>query len=359
MELSSNYNEFLEILREKCKTQRKLMNYSQEKVCQILEERYGLVKDVSKISLYESGKTRNPDFLPEYCELLNIQFPDMLCKNMEGYSMIEKNTTYEVVEAAEVGTEEKNTIPYSNTIWNTNKSEHGLWSHPNEIKCFGETIIKDIQDLTNSDKFPNYNTTVINGLIQLPHLYDLKDIDIKMKYGFMNKLGEIEKTYDVEDFILVKSPYPWFPRTYYIRQKHNEKLSKYGYYMKDLFKQSSGIKDFIKLYTPVICIDYCFKKANLVHSIRIPLTGSDRDDAYASLHITLKLFSPKDYKMTLATCASLKNEYGWKVDEYMSNGGDFYKRSCNLSEDNKPIIDYKQVDVIPLHRFKYWNLIVL
>lgn len=107
MNLSSNYNEFLEILREKCKTQRKLMNYSQEKVCQILEERYGLVKDVSKISLYESGKTRNPDFLPEYCEILNIRFPDMLCKNMEGHSMIEKNTTDEVVEAAEVGTEEK------------------------------------------------------------------------------------------------------------------------------------------------------------------------------------------------------------------------------------------------------------
>ena len=79
-EFLNGYDEFLESLRKECRSQRNILGLSQEKVCRILEEEYGLIKDISKISQYESGKTRIPDFLPEYCEILKIKFPKVICE---------------------------------------------------------------------------------------------------------------------------------------------------------------------------------------------------------------------------------------------------------------------------------------
>lgn len=79
-ELLNGCDEFLESLRKECRSQRNILGLSQEKVCRILEEEYGLIKDIPKISQYESGKTRIPDFLPEYCEILKIKFPKVICE---------------------------------------------------------------------------------------------------------------------------------------------------------------------------------------------------------------------------------------------------------------------------------------
>lgn len=56
---SHGCDEFLESLREECRLQRNILGLSQEKVCRILEEEYGLIKNIFKIGQYESGKTRS------------------------------------------------------------------------------------------------------------------------------------------------------------------------------------------------------------------------------------------------------------------------------------------------------------
>lgn len=58
-ELLNGCDEFLESLREECRLQRNILGLSQEKVCRILEEEYGLIKNIFKIGQYESGKTRS------------------------------------------------------------------------------------------------------------------------------------------------------------------------------------------------------------------------------------------------------------------------------------------------------------
>lgn len=66
-------DQLLEIIPKMCKEQRLFLKLSQKDVIEKLAEK-GIVKDQSKISMYESGKILFPDFSPEYCSLLDIYF---------------------------------------------------------------------------------------------------------------------------------------------------------------------------------------------------------------------------------------------------------------------------------------------
>lgn len=135
-ELLNGYDEFLESLRKECRSQRNILGLSQEKVCRILEEEYGLIKDIPKISQYESGKTRIPDFLPEYCEILKIKFPKVICEKTSQ----EQEENY------------MNTPVISNAIKRSQTK-----------KCFGDEVVADMKKLWMEKEFQNHNITVLNG----------------------------------------------------------------------------------------------------------------------------------------------------------------------------------------------------
>ncbi|WP_342980426.1 MULTISPECIES: helix-turn-helix transcriptional regulator [unclassified Ruminococcus] len=66
--------DMLESLPAVCRQQRKYMGMTQKDAADLLYDKYGLKKDPSKISQFESGKVLFPDFLSEYCELLGLDF---------------------------------------------------------------------------------------------------------------------------------------------------------------------------------------------------------------------------------------------------------------------------------------------
>lgn len=68
------FDELIRILPCICQEQRHFLKISQADVVKKLEKEKGIIKDQSKISMYESGKIAIPEFLSDYCSVLNILF---------------------------------------------------------------------------------------------------------------------------------------------------------------------------------------------------------------------------------------------------------------------------------------------
>lgn len=69
------FDQLVEQLPEICKEQRRFLQLTQADVVERLEKETGVRKDQSKISMFESGKIAIPDFLSDYCSILDIRFP--------------------------------------------------------------------------------------------------------------------------------------------------------------------------------------------------------------------------------------------------------------------------------------------
>lgn len=85
------FNQLVEQLPEICKEQRRFLQLTQADVIERLEKETGIKKDQSKISMFESGKIAIPDFLSDYCAILDIRFPEPSYR--KEYLMEEKNVT--------------------------------------------------------------------------------------------------------------------------------------------------------------------------------------------------------------------------------------------------------------------------
>lgn len=69
------FDQLVEMIPKICREQRHFLKLSQKNVVEKLEEEKGTIIDQSKISMFESGKIRIPDFLSDYCSILDIYFP--------------------------------------------------------------------------------------------------------------------------------------------------------------------------------------------------------------------------------------------------------------------------------------------
>lgn len=69
------FDQLVEQLPEICKDQRQFLQLTQADIVERLEKETGVRKDQSKISMFESGKIVIPDFLSDYCSILDICFP--------------------------------------------------------------------------------------------------------------------------------------------------------------------------------------------------------------------------------------------------------------------------------------------
>lgn len=69
------FDQLAKMIPKICREQRHFLRLSQKNVVEKLEEEKGIIIDQSKISMFESGKIRIPDFLSDYCSILDIYFP--------------------------------------------------------------------------------------------------------------------------------------------------------------------------------------------------------------------------------------------------------------------------------------------
>lgn len=69
------FDQLVKMIPKICREQRHFLKLSQKNVVEKLEEEKGIIIDQSKISMFESGKIRIPDFLSDYCSILDIYFP--------------------------------------------------------------------------------------------------------------------------------------------------------------------------------------------------------------------------------------------------------------------------------------------
>ena len=74
------FDQLVEQLPEICKEQRRFLQLTQADIVERLEKETGVRKDQSKISMFESGKIVIPDFLSDYCSILDIYFPAPSCE---------------------------------------------------------------------------------------------------------------------------------------------------------------------------------------------------------------------------------------------------------------------------------------
>lgn len=89
------FDQLVEQLPEICKEQRRFLQLTQADVVERLEKETGVRKDQSKISMFESGKIAIPDFLSDYCSILDIRFPAPSYR--KEYLMEKKNVTREAI----------------------------------------------------------------------------------------------------------------------------------------------------------------------------------------------------------------------------------------------------------------------
>lgn len=89
------FDQLVEQLPEICKEQRRFLQLTQADVVERLEKETGIRKDQSKISMFESGKIAIPDFLSDYCSILDIRFPAP--SHRKEYLMEKKNGIRETV----------------------------------------------------------------------------------------------------------------------------------------------------------------------------------------------------------------------------------------------------------------------
>lgn len=318
-ELLNGYDEFLESLRKECRSQRNILGLSQEKVCRILEEEYGLIKDIPKISQYESGKTRIPEFLPEYCEILKIKFPKVICEKTSQ----EQEENY------------MNTPVISNAIKRSQTK-----------KCFGDEVVEDMKKLWMEKEFQDHNITVLNGEVTFPYGVDPKDVTFKL----IKRSTSSGKETLLDDLYLQKSPYPWQPRTYFIRQKFEDNISEYGYYGKDFLDPNLQKKSKI---TDIFRIVYVIDGDGT--EIEIPIKNLSRNK-YSSIAFSLNIYEPYEYKLNIQACSRLRGgEKGWKVCKYVKNEYGLYEMKKNDTGQT----NYEYIEALPLNGFIWYDLVVL
>lgn len=85
------FDQLVKMIPKVCREQRHFLKLSQKNIVEKLEEEKGIIIDQSKISMFESGKIRIPDFLSDYCSILDIYFPTPSYR--KEYLMKENNIT--------------------------------------------------------------------------------------------------------------------------------------------------------------------------------------------------------------------------------------------------------------------------
>lgn len=89
------FDQLVEQLPEICKEQRRFLQLTQADIVERLEKETGVRKNQSKISMFESGKIAIPDFLSDYCSILDICFPAPSYR--KEYLMEKKDVTREAI----------------------------------------------------------------------------------------------------------------------------------------------------------------------------------------------------------------------------------------------------------------------
>lgn len=89
------FDQLVEQLPEICKEQRRFLQLTQADIVERLEKETEVRKDQSKISMFESGKIVIPDFLSDYCSILDIYFPAPSYR--KEYLMEKKDVTREAI----------------------------------------------------------------------------------------------------------------------------------------------------------------------------------------------------------------------------------------------------------------------
>lgn len=97
-----SFDQLVEQLPEICKEQRRFLQLTQSDVVERLEKETGIRKDQSKISMFESGKIAIPDFLSDYCSILDIRFP---APSYRKEYLMEKKDVTKKLDATEMSAE--------------------------------------------------------------------------------------------------------------------------------------------------------------------------------------------------------------------------------------------------------------